>query len=152
MEMKTPQTFKFKTVEKEGKKEQKGESKTTEVGEFIDCLLVSAVIVHKHHLKVKGMGAFEIHTALNDLYEALPDFGDQLCEKYQGFYGVIVDTKECMSQEVYLKMTPLQFVDWLLEYVNNYRKVFGTNTMLQNIVDELVAGISKTRYKLLFLS
>lgn len=127
------------------------EKKSLGVGEFIDCLLVSAVIIHKHHLKVSGVGAFEVHTALNELYEALPDFADDLCEKYQGFYGSIVNTDTCMPQEKYLKMKPIEFVDWLLKYTLEYRTAFGDNSMLQNIVDELIAAVSKTKYKLKFL-
>jgi hypothetical protein len=57
-----------------------------------------------------------------------------------------------MDQTPYLKMEPLAYVEWLMKYVEDNRSCFGTTSMLQNLLDELVASIAETRYKLKFLS
>ena len=56
-----------------------------------------------------------------------------------------------MDIKPFYNMQPIEFVTWLLNYVNEYRSVFGNNTSLQNMVDELLADIASTKYKLTFL-
>lgn len=125
---------------------------TTKVAEFIDCIMVGAVITHKMHLKVTGVGSYAKHKALNELYDALPEHADDLTEKFQGYHGVLIPTYPSQDQTPYLKMEPLAYVEWLLQYVENNRSCFGSITMLQNLVDELVASVAECRYKLKFLS
>ena len=125
---------------------------TSKVAEFIDCIMVGAVILHKMHLRVQGPGSYATHKALNELYDALPDHADDLVEKYQGFNGVIIENYPSMDQTPYLRMEPLEYVEWLMKYVEDYRSCFGTTSMLQNLLDELTASIAETRYKLKFLS
>jgi len=118
---------------------------------FINCILTSAVIVHQMHLSVEGPSAYEKHKALNDLYEALPDHADSIAEAYQGHKGIIIKPYPSMDQTKYMNMDPLQFVEWLLNYVENTRGSMGTVSMIQNLIDELVQSIASTRYKLKFL-
>ena len=125
---------------------------TSKVAEFIDCIMVGAVILHKMHLRVQGPGSYAAHKALNELYDALPDHADDLVEKYQGYNGMIIENYPSMDQAPYLKMEPLAYVEWLMKYVEDNRSCFGTTSMLQNLLDELVASIAETRYKLKFLS
>lgn len=127
-------------------------SATSKVAEFIDCIMVGAVILHKMHLRVQGAGSYAAHKALNELYDALPDHADDLVEKYQGYNGVIIETYPSQDQTSYLKMEPLAYVEWLMKYVEDNRSCFGNVSMLQNLLDELVASIAETRYKLKFLS
>ena len=47
-------------------------------------LMEAAVTFHKLHLKVKDLGSYAAHKALNDLYEALPGHADDLAEGFQG--------------------------------------------------------------------
>jgi DNA-binding ferritin-like protein len=127
-------------------------SASPKVAEFIDCIMVGAVILHKMHLRVQGLGSYAAHKALNELYDALPEHADDLTEKYQGYNGVIIENYPSMDQTPYLKMEPLAYVEWLMKYVEDNRSCFGTTTMLQNLLDELTASIAETRYKLKFLS
>jgi DNA-binding ferritin-like protein len=122
-----------------------------EVAGFIDCVMTSAVIAHKMHLKVTGLGSYAAHVALNDLYEALPGHGDDLAEKYQGYHGKLIEAYPSMDQEEHMSKSPLEFVTWLLEYVEKERGCFGTVSALQNLVDELVGDIATAKYKLTFL-
>ena len=81
------------------------------VAEFIDCIFTSAVILHKMHLQTKGVGSYAQHKALNEIYDALPDFGDSLAEKYQGYQGRIIENYPSMNQEEHMKKTPLENKD-----------------------------------------
>ena len=130
--------------------EIKPKSDTTKVGEFINCILLAAPIIHAMHLRVSGSGAYAAHKALNELYEALPEHADDLAEKWQGFNGALLEYP-VMDIKPFYNMQPIEFVTWLLNYVNEYRSVFGNNTSLQNMVDELLADIASTKYKLTFL-
>ena len=130
--------------------EIKPKSDTTIVGEFINCILLAAPIIHVMHLRVSGSGAYAAHKALNELYEALPEHADDLAEKWQGFNGALLEYP-VMDIKPFYNMQPIEFVTWLLNYVNEYRSVFGNNTSLQNMVDELLADIASTKYKLTFL-
>lgn len=130
----------------------KSKIETNNTAEFIDCILTSAVILHKMHLQTRGDGSYAAHKALNELYDSLPDFGDDLAEKYQGYYGKIIDNYPSMNQIEHMKKSPLEFVTWLLNYVEKYRGVFGNNSMLQNIIDEGIGTIAEAKYKLTFLS
>jgi len=122
------------------------------IGEFIDCILTSAVIAHKFHLKETGEGSFARHLALEELYKALPEHADEITEKYQGYTSVLIGTYPSMDQKSYMSMQPLEFVTWLLDYVEKERVCFGEISSIQNLVDELIGSIASTKYKLTFLS
>ena len=139
-------------TEKETKEEDKAETSNTEVAEFIDCILTGAVIAHKMHLRVTGVGAYASHKALNELYEKLPEHADGLAETYQGKMGVILPNVSMVEQMEYLKMSPMEYVEYLIKDVVEDRAVFGDCSTMQNLVDELLATLYGVRYKLKFLS
>lgn len=143
---------KNKSMETKENPEEKNEPKTVEIGEFAACLMTMANVLHKHHLSIKGPGSYATHVALNEIYDALPGHADDIVELYQGYYGTLIEEQKGMDEEEYLKMSPLEAVSWLLNYVEEYRKIFDGNSMLQNQVDELLATIAKAKYKLTFLS
>jgi len=140
------------SLREETPSEEKNESIHTEVAEFIDCLLTGAAIVHKMHLRETGQGSFAAHLALNDLYDKLPEHADDLAEKYQGKMGVLLPDVSVVDQLEYLKMGHLEYVEYLINYVETDRVVFGDCSPLQNLVDELLATLYTARYKLKFLS
>jgi len=121
------------------------------VAQFIDCLLVARNVVHKKHWNVTGVGSYSQHKALNKLYDILPEFADNLAEKFQGYNGELLPIISQMSDAELIKKSPLELAEWILKYVIEYRKVFGDNSMLQNIIDELVGELSSIKYKLQFL-
>jgi len=127
-------------------------STSISIEQFAGCLMTMAVVLHKHHLKVTGVGSYAAHKALNSLYDALPGYADSFIETYQGYYGKLLTNYTSMDEAPYLAMTPLEAVTWLLKYVEDSRTIFGSNSMLQNKVDELLAEISSAKYKLTFLS
>jgi len=144
--MKLETTPEFK-VKKETKKE---ESNSSSVGGFISCLFSMARVLHIKHLQEKGAGSYARHKALG-FYDKLHDFADDLAESYQGYHGKLITSYPKMDESKFDSMSSLDTVKWLLDYVEEYRTVFGSNSMLQNQIDELVKEISSTKYKLTFL-
>lgn len=114
-------------------------------------LFESREMAHIYHLQVNGeQGSHAAHTALNDYYEGVLDFIDDLIETYQGQYGIVdgyetIDTNETRTKE------KVEYFEGLVEFVKHGRKAISAeDTHLQNIIDEVVALIYRTLYKLKF--
>lgn len=114
-------------------------------------LFESREMAHIYHLQVNGeQGSHAAHTALNEYYDDVLDLIDDLIETYQGQYGIvdgydIIDTNTTRSKD------KVEYFEGLVEFVKNGRKAISVeDTHLQNIVDEVVALIYRTLYKLKF--
>lgn len=138
--------------EKQSEPEKKEEVKSngsTEVVKFFSKLFESREMAHIYHLTVKGeMGSHAAHTALNDYYDGVLEFIDEIIEVYQGQYGIVegyemIDTKETKTKD------KIEYFEELVNFVRTERKcIKEEDTHLHNIVDEVVALIYKTLYKL----
>jgi len=109
------------------------------------ALLNAATQAHLLHLKSKS---FSEHKALEELYTGLPDLADSLIESYQGINGVV---ENYPPQTIAVSSDALKFVEILSQFVVNNRQSVGTESQLQNIVDEIQQLIDSTRYKLVNL-
>ena len=114
-------------------------------------LFESREMAHIYHLQVNGeMGSHAAHTALNEYYDGILELIDDLIETYQGQYGIVdgydvIDTNTTRTKE------KLEYFEGLVEFVKHGRKAISAeDTHLQNIVDEVVALIYITLYKLKF--
>ena len=114
-------------------------------------LFESREMAHIYHLQVNGeQGSHAAHTALNEYYEGVLDFIDDLIETYQGQYGIVdgydvIDTNDTRTKE------KVEYFEGLVEFVKHARKAISAeDTHLQNIIDEVVALIYRTLYKLKF--
>lgn len=114
-------------------------------------LFESREMAHIYHLQVNGeQGSHAAHTALNEYYEGILDFIDTLIETYQGQYGIIdgydvIDTNDTRTKE------KVEYFEGLVEFVKHVRQAISAeDTHLQNIIDEVVALIYRTLYKLKF--
>ena len=114
-------------------------------------LFESREMAHIYHLQVNGeQGSHAAHTALNEYYDGVLDFIDDLIETYQGQYGIVdgyetIDTNETRTKE------KVEYFEGLVEFVKHGRKAISAeDTHLQNIIDEVVALIYRTLYKLKF--
>lgn len=121
------------------------------VSQFFSKLFESREMAHIYHLQVNGeMGSHAAHTALGDYYEGVLDFIDNIIETYQGQYGVVeeydvIDTKSTKSKEV------VEYFEELAKYIKDSRRCISSeDTHLHNIIDEVVALIYRTLYKLKF--
>jgi hypothetical protein len=116
---------------------------------FFSKLFESREMAHIYHLQVNGeMGSHAKHTALGDYYEGVLSFIDDIIEIWQGQYGIIeeydvIDTSETKSKET------IEYFNELARFIKEERKCIPTeDTHLHNIIDEVVALVYKTLYKL----
>ena len=119
------------------------------VSKFFSKLFESREMAHIYHLQVKGdMGSHAKHTALNEYYEGVLEFIDDIIETYQGQYGVVeeydvIDTKDTKSKEV------IEYFNELAKFIKDERTCINAeDTHLHNIIDEVVALVYRTLYKL----
>jgi len=124
----------------------------SEPSKFFSKIFESRQMAHVYHLQVKGdMGSHAAHTALNEYYDELLEFLDEIIEVYQGQYGIIenyemIDTKDTNSKDK---------IEYFLDFVKFIKETRKTtfsddDTHLHNIIDEIVALTYKLIYKLKF--
>ena len=146
----------------EGKEDQAQEEREVEIeekpeilgegshpGKLFSKLFESREMAHIYHLQVNGdMGSHAKHTALNDYYEGVLEFVDDLIETFQGQYGIVeeydvIDTKDTKSKDT------IEYFNELARFIKEERKCINAeDTHLHNIIDEVVALVYKTLYKL----
>jgi hypothetical protein len=135
--------------EEDNKEVQVESSEGGDVVKFFSKLFESREMAHIYHLTVKGeMGSHAAHTALGDFYEGILGFIDEMIEVYQGQYGIIegyetIDTSSTQSKD------KIEYFEELANFVKTEKKcIKPEDSHLLNIVDEAVALIYKTLYKL----
>lgn len=138
-----------KKKESEDKGEDTEVSESNDIVKFFSKLFESREMAHIYHLTVKGEpGSHAAHKALQEYYEGILEFLDELIEVYQGQYGIIegyevIDTKETKSKD------KIKYFEELVEFIKSEKKcIKAEDSHLLNIVDEAVALIYKTLYKL----
>jgi DNA-binding ferritin-like protein len=123
-----------------------------ETADLADEIMMAAVSFHKLHLKVKDLGSYAAHKALNDLYDALPGHADNLVEGYQGAAERII---KCEDENYTLKT--LNTVEEAVSYIRELNsKVCELQGMMPyseivNDLDTLKSTLNSAKYKLLFL-
>lgn len=134
-------------TEKEEKNEQSSEGGS--VVKFFSKLFESREMAHIYHLTVKGeMGSHAAHLALNEYYDGILGFIDEMIEVYQGQYGIIegyetIDTSPTQSKD------KIEYFEDLVGQIREDRKcIKSEDTHIHNIVDEAIALMYKTLYKL----
>jgi len=114
---------------------------------FISTLFSSRTQAHIFHLQVIGPGSFAAHSALNTYYDEIVGLTDGIVESYQGRYGIITGYKgegqwiEDITQVV-------KYFEALCMYVEKNRVSLVQDSYIQNQIDEVVALIESTKYKL----
>jgi hypothetical protein len=117
---------------------------------FISTLFSSRTQAHIFHLQVKGPGAYATHKALNDYYDGVIDLVDGIVESFQGRYGIITGYK---GEGAYIEDTAkiIQYFEALCMFVEKNRVSLVQDSYIQNQIDEVVALIESTKYKLVNL-
>lgn len=128
-------------------KEKLAEKKPTSIVGLVSKLFESRTQVHIYHLQTKS---FAVHKALDEYYNEIIPLVDSLIESYQGSYGILTG----YTSSPYLENdNPTTYLKSVLTYVQSNRSVISaSDTQLQNIVDEIVALLTSTLYKLVNLS
>lgn len=118
---------------------------------FFSKLFESREMAHVYHLQVKGEeGSYAAHMALGSYYDGILGFIDDLIEIYQGQYDVIegydvIDTSTTKSKD------KVEYFKELADFIKSERKcISNEDTHLHNIIDEVLALVYKTLYKLRF--
>jgi DNA-binding ferritin-like protein len=127
------------------------ESGSNDVSKFLSKLLESREMAQVYHWTVKGdMGSHAAHLALEAYYTEVIESIDEIVEVYQGQYGLIeeynvIDTTDTKSKD------KLEYFKEIVEWVREERKCFDEkDTHIHNIVDEVVALLYRTIYKLTY--
>jgi len=118
------------------------------VGQFISTLFASRTQAHVFHLQTDSFAA---HKALNDYYDEIVGITDGIVESYQGKYGIISGYGNIALQEFQNCEGVITYFETLCMYVEKSRQVLPQDTYIQNQIDEVVALINSTIYKLRFL-
>jgi DNA-binding ferritin-like protein len=146
-----------KTEIKEEEKEENKDDNEIEVSEggdvvkFISKLLESREMAQVYHWTVKGdMGSHAAHLALEAYYDGVIGQIDEIVEVYQGQYGLIEGYEQIATDETRSK-DRLEYFKEVVEFVKSERScIKAEDTHLHNIVDEVVALLYKTIYKLTY--
>jgi hypothetical protein len=123
-------------------------NKATTVADFVSCLLFSRTQAHIFHLQTSS---YAKHIALNEYYDEIVDKVDELVESYQGCNPNITgysNNYTITNREGAVE----SYFENLCMFVKDNRAVFGDESDLQNIIDEIIALIKSTLYKLKKLS
>jgi len=112
--------------------------------ELVMDLLHSAIVTHIMHWQTTS---YAQHIALGEFYSAIPDLVDAVVEAYQGKNNVILSNFP-IKMESYEDMTPLLYMEYLNQELYESRGLFGDDTEIQNLVDEIADLIDSTLYKL----
>ena len=121
----------------------------TDVVKFLSKIFETREMSHKYHLQVRGdQGSYAAHMALGSYYEGIQDLVDTLVEVYQGQYEIvegydIIDTSVTQSKE------RIAYFQESVEFIRETRVCISQeDTHLNNIIDEIVALLYRTLYKL----
>lgn len=110
---------------------------------LVTKLLAARDTAHALHLKLKGLPK---HEALGTFYESLLPQVDNFVETYQGQYGVLDLAK---SVKIDSNAEPVSYLQGVADAIHTGRGHCGTqDSHLQNLLDEMLALIYKTIYKL----
>lgn len=122
-------------------------SNTKEIGASLDDHFVS-LLTFQMQLKVMHWGteSYAEHNAYGTTYGAIDDSLDALVESYQGYHGRIDFGCSCEIPS-FSDVEKDSWLNSILECLNSLRLELKESD-LQNMVDELIASVSKLKYLL----
>jgi len=118
--------------------------------ECVTELMNAATAFHKLHLKVTGLGSFASHTALNDLYDALPGHADMIAEGFQGAAEKLLDCTDSAPRSLKTIEEAVSYLRELSSKINNLQSVMPYTEIVNNL-DVIKDTINTAKYKLIFL-
>lgn len=116
---------------------------------LVGTLFQSRTQAHIYHLQTQGPGSFAAHMALGAYYEGIVDLVDGLVESYQGRYGIVKAYK--MPSAIREDDNYVIYFEALCKFVETTRQQIAQDSYIQNQIDEIVALIESTKYKLVNL-
>lgn len=116
-----------------------------DASQFLALLFASRDYAHKAHLNTTS---YAHHKALNKFYNGIVDLADDFAEAWMGRNLKLIGESEPLKCP---KGEPLVVMQRLLSVVEDTRDFVGDDSVLSNIIDEIVALYLSTIYKLKFL-
>ena len=121
---------------------------TNDFGKLVSYLFHSRTQSHIFHLQTPSFAA---HGALNAYYDGIIPLADGLVESYQGKFGILTGYTNFSLLEYTSCEEIIMYFQGLLNTVEKLRMSVPQDTYIQNQIDEVVALITSTLYKLKFL-
>lgn len=119
-------------------------SSSVTIGNFFGTLQECVTIVWRFHLKTRK---HHIHVTLNEFYEKALDIVDDIIEQYQGICGVVEEPFiNCIVGD---GKTEGEYLTELKAFVENNKCVLGDHSEIDSTIDEFLALIDSTNYKLI---
>ena len=120
--------------------------------ELASILMHSRTQAHIYHLRVKGVGSFAAHTALQNYYEGIIPLLDGLIEGYQGVNGLIEFSNVDSIDNNATIDNIIKYFDKLIAIVDKLRKDSTLQeSFIQNEIDNIAMLMYSTKYKLVNL-
>ena len=119
------------------------ENSVVTVANIFGTLQECVTITWRLHLKTRK---HHIHVTLNEFYEKALDIVDDIIEQYQGIYGVVEDTfTNCVVGD---GKSESEYLTELKTFIENNRCVLGDHSEINSTIDEFLALIDSTIYKI----
>ena len=119
------------------------ENSVVTVANIFGTLQECVTITWRLHLKTRK---HHIHVTLNEFYDKALDIVDDIIEQYQGIYGVVEDTfTNCVVGD---GKSESEYLTELKTFIENNRCVLGNHSEINSTIDEFLALIDSTIYKI----
>lgn len=119
------------------------ENSVVTVANIFGTLQECVTITWRLHLKTRK---HHIHVTLNEFYDKAIDIVDDIIEQYQGIYGVVEDTfTNCVVGD---GKSESEYLTELKTFIENNRGVLGDHSEINSTIDEFLALIDSTIYKI----
>ena len=115
------------------------------IEELVSHVFAMRNTAHTAHWATKS---FSEHSALCYFYDGLIDKIDAIVEAYQGWYGLIGEVRILMMPKDDITSKIRDELAWI---ATNRSKIAKNNTMIENLIDDLMQHYSSTHYKLVNL-
>lgn len=113
-------------------------------------LMNAATSFHKLHLKVKDLGSFSAHKALNELYDAMPGHADDLAEGFQGAAEKLLSYEDNAPRPLNSVQEALSYIRDMYQMVTSLQGIMPYSEIV-NDLDMVKSTLNSIKYKLLFL-
>lgn len=119
------------------------ENSVVTVANIFGTLQECVTITWRLHLKTRK---HHIHVTLNEFYDKALDIVDDIIEQYQGIYGIVEDPfTNCVVGD---GKSECEYLTELKTFIENNKCVLGDHSEINSTIDEFLALIDSTIYKL----
>lgn len=116
--------------------------------DFVGVLFLARDVTHSVHLNTRS---YSKHKALQKFYENIIELADNFAEAYQGKYGLMGPIS---LQSAKKTTNVIEFLQGQLEEIeaDRYKICDKDDSVIQNLIDEILALYLSTLYRLRFLA